>query len=222
MERNLDKCLLFAGMSVSEIDNLLKNYHGERTFNKQDIILSQGEEYTMLYLVTSGAVNATMYKPDGTSIRMHQVKAPDILAPMILFAERPFSPVEITAQERTAILPIAKKDFTFMLQNNEKLLVNFIRLISDKGSFLINKMRSFAFNSIRKNLAQYLYNAYKKEGNVTFTIEDSQQQLADTFSVTRPALANVIKDMTNERIILSKGKLFTILDIEKLRDLAIN
>ncbi|MBR1773996.1 MAG: Crp/Fnr family transcriptional regulator [Bacteroidales bacterium] len=222
MERNLNKCLLFAGMSASEIDNLLKNCHGERTFDKQDVILSQGEEYTMLYLITSGSVNATMYKSDGTSIRMHQVKAPDILAPMILFAERPFSPVEITAEERTTVLPIAKKDFTFMLQNNEKLLVNFIRLISDKGSFLINKMQSFAFNSIRNNIAQYLYNIYKKSGKITFIIEDSQQQLADTFSVTRPALANVIKDLTNEGIISSKGKLFTILDVEKLRKSAKN
>lgn len=41
MERNLDKCLLFAGMSASEIYDLLKNCSGERTFDKQDIILSQ-------------------------------------------------------------------------------------------------------------------------------------------------------------------------------------
>ncbi|MBQ9254723.1 MAG: Crp/Fnr family transcriptional regulator [Bacteroidales bacterium] len=154
--------------------------------------------------MTSGSVNATMYKSDGTSIRMHQVKAPDILAPMILFAEKPFSPVEITAEERTIVLPIAKKDFIFMLQNNKKLLVNFIRLISDKGSFLINKMQSFAFNSIRNNIAQYLYNIYKTQGKTTFIIEDSQQQLAETFSVTRPALANVIKDLTNEKLLHQK------------------
>ena len=221
MKRNLTNCLLFAGMSSQEIDNLLKDYHGERTFEKDSVILSQQDEYSMLYIITSGSVVATMHKSDGTSVRMHHVKAPDILAPMIIYAEKPLSPVEITAIERTTILPIPRKDFTFLLQSNEKLLINFIRLISNKGTFLIDRMQSFAFKSIRNNIANYLLKIYTKTGKDTFVIEDSQQQLADTFSVTRPALANVIKGLADEGIIRSKGKVFTILDAKRLRELSI-
>lgn len=107
-----------------------------------------------------------------------------------------------------------------MLQCNKKLLVNSIRRISDKGTFLIDKMQSFAFYSIRNNIATYLLNIYRETKDSKFTIKHFQQQLADTFGVTQPALVNTITELTKADIITSKDEEIEILDVTKLQQIA--
>lgn len=47
-------------------------------------------------------------------------------------------------------------------------------------------------------------------------LKNNRQQLADLFGVTRPALARVLGEMQNEKIIKADRKIIKILDREKL------
>ena len=43
-----------------------------------------------------------------------------------------------------------------MLQKSEKVLVNFVDIVSSRGQFLSNKIKFLSFTTIKGKLAQYL------------------------------------------------------------------
>jgi DNA-binding MarR family transcriptional regulator len=56
----------------------------------------------------------------------------------------------------------------------------------------------------------------------TFTLDQSQTELADFFGVTRPSLARTLAKMEEEGIIRTKRREITILNREKLNKLLHN
>ena len=93
-----------------------------------------------------------------------------------------------------------------MLQSNPKLLKNFLKMISNRSSFLSTKVRTLCFGTIKSKIAGYLLETSLDHNSNIFDIIHTQQELADMFGVTRPALAKTIKDMIDQGLISSKQK----------------
>ncbi len=117
---------------------------------------------------------------------------------------------------------IPREQFTAMLQQNTLLLQNFLTAISNRSKFLSTKIRLLRFGTIQTKMAGYLWEVAAARKSMTFEIEHSQQELADRFGVTRPALARTIGEMVKEGIIASQRNRFTVIDRSRLYRLAKN
>ena len=207
---NLINCPLFENMSEDEIAKVIGKQYGIRTYIPGETILDQGDEYKYLLLLLEGEVSNSMTHISGKNMFIETISAPGVIAPAIFYAETNNVPVEVTAVDTVKVLPIAKVEFNYMLQRSPKLLMNFLKMISNRSSFLSTKVRSLSFGTIKSKIAGYLLeNSFTHSSN-EFEIRHTQQELANMFGVTRPALAKTIKDMIDEQLIESKQKNFII------------
>lgn len=99
--------------------------------------------------------------------------------------------------------------------NNEKLLMNFLTLNSNMTVFLSQKIQMLSLKSLRHKLSIFLLEKTTPEKNY-FILKRSRTQLAEYFGVQRPSLARTIKELEDEGIITTAGRVVTILDRKKL------
>lgn len=213
---NLINCPLFEDMSEDEIAKVIGKQYGIRTYVPGETILDQGDEYKYLLLLLEGEVSNSMTHISGKNMFIETIASPGVIAPAIFYAETNKVPVEVVAVGTVKVLPISKVEFNYMLQRNPKLLMNFLRMISNRSSFLSTKVRSLCFGTIKSRIAGYLLENSHYHYSNEFEIVHTQQELANMFGVTRPALSKTIKDMIDEGLIKSKQKNFIILNKPEL------
>lgn len=213
----LVKCPLFVGMKNVEIDKLLKSVnHQLKKFNQGELIAQSGEEITSLYIIVDGSVKGEMNDFSGKTIKIEDIESPRPLAPAFLFGKMNHFPVNIIANENVKILYIPKNSFVRMMQSNEKVLGNFLGIISNKAQFLSGKIKFLSFQTIKGKLANYLLQESIKTNSEKIILNKSQSQLADLFGVARPSLGRAIREMDREGIIWAHAKEVMILDKHKL------
>jgi len=209
----LDKCPLFAGMNGDEIEKLMKtvNYQVKK-FQKNELIAQSDEEVSSQLIVVEGSVKGEMMDFTGKTIKIEDIESPRPLAPAFLFGRMNRYPVNIVSIEKASILFIPKTSFMQMMQLNEKVLVNFLSIISNRAQFLSGKIKFLSFQSIKGKIAHYLLQQSKSYGSFEFVLDKSQSQIAELFGVTRPSLGRAIREMDKEKLIKAHARKVKILN----------
>ena len=207
---------LFKGLSEFDIENLLNGFFSVKLFEHGELVAAQGDRYDALMIVTEGLVRGEMTDSLGRSTVIEQIAAPRAIAPAFLYATENRLPVSIIAEMKTEIMSIHRRHFTEMMQKDARLLTNYLQSMADRSRFLSDKLRLQRFGTIRSKLAKYLLEIAQSQNSMAFSIPHTQQELADIFGVTRPALARCIGQMADEQILDSNKKQFRILDRKKL------
>ncbi|MGC9151822.1 MAG: Crp/Fnr family transcriptional regulator [Microbacter sp.] len=216
---SIQKSALFRGFSVEQLQEILQPYQSFTFYQKNDIVALQGDRCSSLMMIAEGSVRCDMTDPTGKMVTIAILKTPDILAPAFIFATQNFFPINITALEPLTILTINKERFSQLLQGNEKMLTNYLRMISDHTKFLTDKIRFLKFGTIKSKLALFFLEKMENNGSSSFLLTESQQALADLFGVTRPALARTIGEMMDENLIAVDKKKITVLNPNMLKQL---
>jgi len=208
----LQECTLFRGMGYSEILEVLGSQIGRiRRYSGGTLIAQAGEEVRSLQILLSGSVKGEMVDYTGKVIKIEDILPPRPLAPAFLFGNRNRYPVNITAGEDVEILSLPRDRFLLMLQESEKVLVNYINIISNRGQFLSSKIKFLSFTTIKGKLAQYLLDLSEQSGSAELLLLHSQSQLAELFGVARPSIGRALGEMNQEGIIRTEGKKVQIL-----------
>jgi len=213
----LGECNLFQGMNGSEISSVLSGHLGRiKNYPRDTLIAQAGDEVRSLLIVLQGTVKGEMIDYTGKVIKIEDIVPPRPLAPAFLFGSRNRYPVNITSGEDTKVFSIPRDDFLLMLQDSEKVLLNFINIISSRGQFLSNKIRFLSFTTIKGKLAQYLLDISVQTTSNSFQLPHSQSQLSELFGVARPSIGRAIGEMNQEGILRTEGKRVEILDQARL------
>ncbi len=212
----LTQCPLFKDIPYEEINKLVGEGFGIRQFKENEIIVSQGSVYSTLLIIIEGEIVGEMNDFSGKTVVIETINAPNLIAPAILYCQQNKIPVNVVAKTYVKVLPISREDLSHILQSNIKVLNNFLRLISERSKFLSDKVRLLRFGTIKSKFSGYLLDLYSRKQSLNFTIEHSQQELADMFGVSRPALAKTIGQMIDEGLIWSSNKEYKILNLKEL------
>lgn len=222
MGLKIAQCPLFKGIPPEELEMLLHNNLYTKTYEEGERIAWQGDRCQSLMIVAEGRVRGEMSDPTGRMVTIEDHEAPQAIATAFLYATDNRMPVNIEAITAVEMAYIPREKFTAMLQQNTLLLQNFLTAISNRSKFLSTKIRLLRFGTIQTKMAGYLWEVAAARKSMTFEIEHSQQELADRFGVTRPALARTIGEMVKEGIIASQRNRFTVIDRSRLYRLAKN
>jgi CRP-like cAMP-binding protein len=210
---------LFGGIDPETLSALLEGYHKITSYEKGETVAIQGSRCKALMIILRGTVRCDMTDATGKMVTISTLSASDILAPAFLYADHNCFPVNITATSELSVLAIGRENFSRLLQQNITLLNNYLRMISNHTQFLSGKIRFLQFGTIKSKLAAYFLDKSTASGSLSFSINDSQQALADLFGVTRPALARAIGEMNENGIISMEKKRVTIHDIHTINNL---
>jgi len=210
---------LFIGLSSDEIEKILSQVpHKFRKYEAGAMISQSGEPVNSLMIVIKGVVKGEMVDYAGRIIKIEDIPAPGALASAFMFGSRNRFPVNVVAITRTELLVIDKPDFLKMMMANDKILVNFLNMISNRSQFLSEKIKFLNFKTIKGKLAQYFLEM-AGETKTEIKLSRTQNDLADFFGVARPSIGRAIGEMESEGLIKADGKMITILDIKKLSEI---
>ena len=217
--RLLIKSPLFRGVTPEEIRKIMDSIpHRVRKYPEGSLIAQSGEPVDRLMLVISGTVKGEMVDFTGRVIKIEDIPAPGALAAAFMFGSGKRFPVNVISLSETELLVIDKQDFLKLLKSNEKALVNFLDMISNRSQFLSEKIKFLNFKTIKGKLAHYIL---QRAGDELLTIEldRTQNDLADYFGVARPSVARAIGDLEEEGYITAERRMIRILNKKGLSDL---
>lgn len=213
---------LFKGVSPDEIGKLIAQVdYQKRRYQKGELIAQRGDDYQSLMIVLTGAVNAEMLDKTGKIVKIEELKSGMPLAAAVLFSNKSKLPVNITTMVDTDILYLPKESLVFLMQKNNALMVNFLQMISNRATFLTERIWFLSFKTIREKLCHYILENADNESN-RFKLNLTQQQIADYFGVTRPALARSLAQLEEEQIAKIENKEVVVLDWQKLKSAVSN
>ena len=207
---------IFRGISPEDLQKLLSNIHFQvKTYRKNDLITASGEICDRLLIIQHGNVKAEMNDYSGKTIKIEDIEAPRPLATAFLFGKENRFPVTVSANTEVEIVSIPKPEFVKLLQTNSLILNNYLNAISTRAQFLSQKLKFLSFKTIKQKIAHYLL---EQAGDrlQTVEIQQSQEQLAEMFGVTRPSLARMLGEMNQEGLIETQRRFIKILDKNRM------
>jgi CRP-like cAMP-binding protein len=215
------KAPLFSGMTLAEIVPVISvTPYRVRKYKPGTMISHSGDPVNAFLMVIDGTVKGEMVDFSGRVIKIEDIPASGALASAFIFGSRNKFPVNVVAMTDTSLMIIEKADFVRFLKSNDKLLTNFLDMISNRSQFLTEKIKFLNFKTIRGKFAQYILQVAgpdKSEIKLAMT----QNEVSEYFGVARPSISRVIGEMEDEGIIITKGKLLKILDKKRLTELTI-
>ena len=220
MYSKLSDSQIFKGINSGEVVHILNQTHHQiKTFDAENIIALSGHSCINLYILIEGSVRGEIVDFKGKTIKIEDVYAPDTFTEAFLFATENNLLVNVIANTKVKVLIIFREDLLNLFQTNKIILTNYLNVVSDRFITVTQKMKFLSLKTIKGKLANYFLFLIKKNNNIEFKLLKTQEQLAEYFGVTRPALAREFNCMKKEKIISIKNKKITILNKQKLKQL---
>ena len=125
-------------------------------------------------------------------------------------------PVSVETDVETDILRMTSAELNRLINTNETIRINYIRLMADIQVFLTRKLRILSLLTVREKVAYMILTFSKKQKSNTILLDKSRQEIADSFGIQKFSLLRCLSELVDAGAISVKGKYITILDRRKL------
>jgi CRP-like cAMP-binding protein len=208
---------LFRGLEQNEVDSLITNtLHQVRQFSDKEVLAFSGEKVEKAMILLEGKLQGEMIDLAGNSLKIEEIEPPQMVAAAFLYGPQSVFPVNLSVVTNGKMLVIYKKDFTKMLSGDQRVLNNYLNIVSGKAQFLSQKITFLSFKTIKEKIAYFLLQNSKKDTNI-IQMNHSQKSLAELLGVARPSLARTIGEMESDRLFLWERNQVTILDLKAIQ-----
>jgi CRP/FNR family cyclic AMP-dependent transcriptional regulator len=211
----LEDVAIFSGLNQDDLE-LLEHHMVTRSFQKNTIIINEGDEASSFFIIIKGAVKVFLSNEEGKEIIINAQGAGDHFGELALLDDAPRSASVITT-EKSTIGVIAKEDFHKVLAKNTDLSLNLIRELTRRVRLLSDNVRSLALMDVYGRVAKILLGmAQEEDGIMVINKRPTQQDIADHIGASREMVARILKDLTTGNYITIDGRRLII--NEKLPD----
>ncbi|KXK08909.1 MAG: cAMP-activated global transcriptional regulator CRP [Microgenomates bacterium OLB22] len=204
--RFLQTLPLFAGFTEDFIQQIAEKVH-QRDLPKHTIIIEEGDEADMLYIIYRGAVQVYHLNEDGKNIPLNLLKEKDVIGEMALL-DGHYRSATVETVLPTSVLTMTAKDFRGILEKEPRFAIRLLTQLS-------NKIREIDERIIHKEeripeRTMHLLTLFSRATNSP-TIHLTHEELADLIGITRPRLTEALHKLEVEgKITLSAHKITLI------------
>ena len=204
--QGLKNCPLFKNLTEAEIIDLMHTvrYRVIRC-RKGDILAFEGSVCQYADIIISGEMVASLMEPSGRIIRVESHQTGKLLAPAFLFALDNQYPVTIEATTETTILRLTPADLEKILNNDQRLMKNYILLLSNIISGLTKKVRMLSM-TVREKICLFLMEQSRQQQTNNILLAMSRQELADHFGIQKYSLLRCLNELKQEGAIRVEGR----------------
>lgn len=197
---------VFLGMSDDELKGLLECFGARiRKFEKEEMVIRQGDVISNIYLILNGEVNIEKDSYWGRRIIISRLGKNDNLALSFVGSKDVESSVDAITVKDTTVLVLRYEKCTSMCQNactrHKVLINNLFRILSKENIELIQKIENVSQKTIRDKLLTYLSNEAQRQHSNSFDIHFNRQDLADYLNVDRSAMSFELSKLQKEGLI---------------------
>ncbi len=210
---------LFAGLSESELAFLAQRAV-PRKFSTGEIIFSEGDPCSGMYVVESGHIRIFKTSAGGRE----QVLSID--GPGGSVAELPVFdggnyPASVSAVEDSTLLFIGKQDFHALCITHPEVALKVLRVVGARLRKLVGIIEELSFTTVRNRLAAFLVRLARREGKpadggVEVMLPASNQELASQIGTVRELVSRNLSRFQSEKLIQMDGRRIVIADVKAL------
>lgn len=206
--------------SAKTIDDLkkLSEKREIRTFKKKENIYTEGSFPKGIYFVIKGKVKTARTHEQGKEYITGLYKEGDFFGYLSLLEEGPYTDSASTLEDAEVCM-IPKEDFYSLLYKNAGVSQKFIKMLSDNLQEKEEQLVKLAYSSVRKRVAEALVtlaNRYRKEGEATFSMNISREDLANLAGTATETTIRTLSDFREEGLVDVKGASITVANYDKL------
>jgi CRP-like cAMP-binding protein len=189
-----------------------------RNYKKKETIYSEGQFPNGVFFISKGKIKTHKVNDQGKELITGLYKEGDFFGYPALLEEGRYHDAATTLEE-SEICMIPKDDFNNLVYRNAEVSRRFIKMLSDDLQEKEDQLIKLAYNSVRKRVAEALVtlaNRYRKEGDKSFSMNISREDLANLAGTATETTIRTLSDFKDESLVDIKGGTITVLNYDKL------
>ncbi|MBI1837770.1 MAG: Crp/Fnr family transcriptional regulator [Flavobacteriia bacterium] len=178
-------------------------------YKKGDIIFKEGNNAHNLFCVHKGKIKLSKLGKDGKEQIVRFAKSGDILGYRSLLSNEPYH-ATATAMEESEICVIPKEVFQKIVEDNYKLSLNLIQLLSKDLKSAEQHLIDVAQKTVRERISEALLLlitsfGYLADGK-TINVHMTRSEIADLAGTTTETTIRTLSQLSHDGIISLEGK----------------
>ncbi len=206
----------FRGLDSSEIDSI-GDFIVERSYDKGEMIIHEGDPGEALYFVVSGAVKTFKTSEEGKEQILQVVLPGDSFNDVAVFDDG-LNPASAEAMSFVSLYFISKQDMHRILKDYPRLVPNVIQILAGKMRKLLELVEDLSFKHVLGRLAKLLLDYVDDSAGPKPRL--TQQEMAATVGTAREVVGRSLKTLQDEGAIRMERHRLIIADRETLRQIA--
>ncbi len=134
----LEKVPLFAGLKKRQLTTLARIFI-ERKCDTGEVIVPQGRDGYGFFIITSGAAEAVLERPDGTKVVVNTFKSPDFFGEMALLDGGPRT-ATVVATEECHCLILPRENFLGAMRRDGEMAVAIMEELAKRFRHALNTL----------------------------------------------------------------------------------
>lgn len=213
------KSLLFRGLSEEELVQL-ERISEPRHYEKMALLFREGEDGVGFYVVASGQVKVFKTSFDGREQVLHILGPGDPLGEVPVFAGQTF-PASAQALVESRLYFFPRQKLVQLYRDSPSLAMNMLAVLSRRLREFTVLIENLALKEIPQRLATYLLHQHaQKPVSSRVKLPVTKGVLANILGASQETLSRVLSRLSQEGLIEVQGKEITILDWDRLKELA--
>jgi len=216
----LRKAPLFASLSEQEMQALAARIN-KKHFQRGELLFSEGDSCTGLFLVASGQIRIFKLSPAGRE----QVLA--VEGPGSSFAELPVFdggnyPASASALEDADVLFISRKDFQNFCREHPEVALKVIAVVGSRLRRLVGIIEDLSFTTVRHRLIALILRLLQTSGTastegVRVELTKTHQDLAAELGTVRELVSRNLSRLQAEGFLEVDGRRIIVKDLSGLK-----
>jgi CRP/FNR family transcriptional regulator, cyclic AMP receptor protein len=166
-----------------------------RSYPKNTIIVSEGDETDSLYIILEGRVKAFVSDDEGRDVVLSTQGPGEYFGEMVL-DEGPRS-ASIMTLEPCRFLVVPKSDFRNFVASNPAFALNLIEKLIGRARALTASVKSLALMDVYGRVARLLLElADDSSGQLAISQRLTQQEIASRIGASREMVSRILKDLS--------------------------
>lgn len=199
---------LFADLEDSDLARIAEA-SVVRTFNKNSIVITEGDSSNSLYVILSGEVKVFVSDADGKINIVNRLGPGDYFGELSLIDEEPRSAsVETVSKCRMSIL--SRSCFIDYIEQHPRVAVSLLKGMGRRLRHTTDHAKNLALMDVFGRVAQVLLRAAVEEQGRLITPPLTQQDIADAVGSSREMVSRILKDLKSGGYIAMEGKRIVI------------
>jgi len=219
----LKSSLLFSGLNEPDLQSLA-TITVRRCFTKGETLFSEGDKATGFYLLVSGHIKMCRVSSDGREKVLHFVRPGETFAEAAFFGDGTY-PADARAVEPGEVLFLPKQGFMELMTDKPQFGLNLVVSLSLALRRFVRQIEELTFADVASRLASFLTKRAAEQstsynGITYLELGIKKGELAAQLGTAGETVSRTFRKLKEEGIIELDGKNVTILQMERLQQLA--
>jgi CRP/FNR family cyclic AMP-dependent transcriptional regulator len=204
-----EKTQLFSELAPDDA-RVLTEHSIIRTYPRNAILVSEGDETDSLYVLISGKAKVFVSDENGKEMLLSLLGPGEYFGELALLDECPRSASVMTLTP-CKVSMISKSDFHRCLANHPQIALNLIRALTRRVRSLTENVKNLALLDVYGRVARTLLNlAEERDGKRVIEQKLTHQDIANMVGSSREMVTRIFKDLTTGGYITLKDHRITI------------